>query len=154
MIAPITTLGLYGGPVPAPNEGLVPVVGPVVILAFILPLGGPVPNVILPPVPQSCQNSVPNIVLQALVVDQDGDPVDLSAAALLEFLLLAPDGVTQPVVASFVSNGYDGLIQYITDADDLTEVGLWQLQARLTFGTQVLLTRLGTFGVDSNVEDL
>lgn len=154
MLAPITTLATHGGPTAAPPIGLPAVAGPVVTLAFTLPLAGPVPSVIQPPVPQSCQNSSPNVALQVLVVDQAGAAVDVSEATGLQLWLLAPDGTPQPVQAAFVSNGLDGLIQHVVSAGELVEAGLWSVQAQLTFDTQVLLTRWGVFGVDANVADL
>lgn len=153
MLAPITTLTPNGLPGPAPAEGLVPPIGPIVILAFTLPIAGPVPNVIQPPVPQSCQNACPNVALQALVIDQAGAPVDLSAASSVSFWLLGPDGTPRPVVAALVNNGADGLIQYLTSNQDLPEAGTWALQAQLVFGSTVIVTRWAYFNVEPNVAD-
>lgn len=152
MLAPITTLGTYG-PSPYPGPGLVLVVGPIVDLAFVLPLAGPPPNVILPPMPQSCQNSVPNVALQVLVVDQDGNPVDISSATGLQLWLLAPDQTKVPVPAALVNNGLDGLLEAVTDADTLPQAGMWGIQAQLQFGTTILETRWGYFAALQNVVD-
>lgn len=153
MLAPITTLAPHGFLTSAPPEGLAPVVGPVVALEFILGLAGPVPNVILPAVPQSCQNSCPNVALQVLIIDQDGNVIDLSTASGLQFWLLEPGGPAIPVPASFVSNGMDGMIQFITNAGTLPVAGLWGIQAQLQFGISLLLSRWGYFAVESNVVD-
>ncbi len=154
MLAPITSLSSFGAPCGAPALGITPVVGPVVTLAFTLPIAGPVPNVIQAPVPQSCQNSMPNVQLEVEVVDQDGNAVDISSAIGLQLWLLAPDGSPRPVPAAFVSNGMDGLLEYTTSAEDLTEAGLWGLQAQLTFGAQILTTRWAYFAVEPNVVDI
>ncbi len=154
MLATITTRGRYGCPVHSPGPGVLPVVGPVVTLAFILPLAGPVPNVIQPPVPQSCQNAAPNVALQVQVVDQDGNPVDLSSALLLTLWLLAPGGAAVPVTAALVSNGRDGKLQYITNSGDLPQAGLWGVQAALNYGGNLLTTRWAYFAVEPNVVDL
>lgn len=153
MLAPITTLATSGGPGPSPAEGLAPPFGPLVTLSFTLPIAGPVPNIIQPPAPQSCQNSSPNVVLQAEIVDQDGEAVDLSEATGLQFWLLAPDGSSRPIPAAFTSNGMDGLIQYITTSQDLTEAGTWGIQAQLQFNTSFILTRWYYFAVLPNVVD-
>lgn len=153
MLTPITTLGLPGLLGSYPPPGNVPVVGPVVVLDFILALAGPPPNVIQPPVPQSCQNSVPNVALRALIVDQDGEAIDLSIASGLQFWLLAPDQTKVPVTASFLNNGMDGLIQAVTDADTLPQAGTWGLQAQLQFGAVMLESRWAYFSVLSNVVD-
>lgn len=153
MLAPITTLGLPGLLGNYPPPGVLPVVGPVVMLDFILSIAGAPPNVIQPPVPQTCQNSTPNVALQVLVVDQDGVTVDLSTATGLQLWLLAPDQTKIPVPAALVSNGLDGLLQAITDADTLPQAGTWGLQAQLQFGVTILETRWGYFNALINVVD-
>jgi hypothetical protein len=154
MLTPITTLGLPGLVGAWPPPGAAPVVGPVVTLAFTLPLAGPPQNVIQPPVPQTCQQSVPNVALQVLVVDQFGLPVDISEAEALQLWLLAPDGTKRPLAAAFVSNGLDGLLRAITDAATLPEAGAWGLQAQLQFGANLLETRWGYFAAAPNVVDV
>lgn len=153
MLTPITTLTLPGLVGSFPPPGVVPPVGPVVTLAFTLPLAGPPPNVIQSPVPQTCQNSVPNVALRVLVVDQDGAPVDLSTANQLQLWLLAPNQTKKPVAAALVSNGLDGLLEAMTDPDTLPQAGTWGLQAHLVFGANVLESRWGYFNVDANVVD-
>jgi hypothetical protein len=153
MLTPITTLGLPGLLGSFPPPGLVPPVGPVVTMNFTLALAGPPPNVIQPPVPQTCQNSVPNVALRVLLVDQDGAPIDISTANQLQFWLLAPDHTKKPVAAALVSNGLDGLLEALTDPDTLPQAGTWGLQAQLTFGANVLESRWGYFAVDANVVD-
>ena len=153
MLAPITTLGLPGLLGSYPPPGVSPVVGPLVTLDFILALSGPPPNIIQPPAPQSCQNSVPNVVLSVEVVDQDGNAVDISATTGLQLWLLAPDGTKVPVAAAFVSNGLDGLLEAVTDADTLPQAGTWGIQAQLQYGTTLLETRWAYFSVLPNVGD-
>lgn len=153
MLTPITTLAPHGLPGSWPPAGAVPLVGPLVVLDFTLPLAGPPPNLIQPPLPQSCQNSVPNVALRVLVVDQDGEAVDLSAASELQLWLLAPNQVKVPVAAALVSNGLDGLLQAITTADTLPQAGTWGVQAQLQYGETRLETRWSYFAVLPNVVD-
>lgn len=153
MLAPLTSLSPCGVPGSGGGLGLPHVAGPLVTLAFTLPLAGPVPSDLELDAPQSCQNSVPNVVLQVTVVDQDEQPIDVSAATSLQFWLRAPDGSPRPVPAAFASNGLDGKIQYVTSAEDLPEAGRWSLQAQLTFQTQVLLTRWASFRAKANIVD-
>lgn len=153
MLTPITTLALPGLLGSFPPPGPTPTVGPVVALDFVLPLAGPPPNIIQPPAPQSCQNSTPNVALRALIVDQDGQPIDLSTAEALQFWLLAPNQVKVPVPAAFVSNGMDGLIEAVTDANTLPQAGTWGIQAQLQFGASLLESRWGYFAVLTNVVD-
>lgn len=153
MLTPVTTLVATSLPGSYPGDGVAPVVGPVTVLAFTLPLAGPPPNVLQPPVPQTCQNSVPNVALRVLVVDQDGAAVDLSTALGLQLWLLAPNQTKKPVVAALVNNGMDGLLEAVTDATTLPQAGTWGIQAQLQFGTALLETRWGYFKVDANVVD-
>lgn len=152
MLTPITVLGTYGTS-PAPGPGPTLPAGPVFTLTFVLPIAGPVPNIILPPVPQSCQKYCPNISLQAEIVDQEGNVVDLSTASSLVILLSPPDGFAQEFPATLVSNGLDGLLQYLTVASDLNEVGSWGIQSQITYGATVLRTRWAYFSVEKNISD-
>lgn len=153
MLTVWTSPGPHGLPLAGEAEGFVPPAGPVTILAFTLPLAGPPPNTILPEAAQSCQRATPNVGLQVELLDQDGAPVPLGAASSLQFWLRAPDGVFFPVPAALVSNGLDGLMQYVTKAGDLAQVGLWALQAQAVFGPNVLLSRWAYFAVEPNVAD-
>ena len=49
--------------------------------------------------------------------------VDISDATTIEVVFLTPAGVARPRVASFVTDGADGLIRYICAAGDLDQVG-------------------------------
>lgn len=153
MLSPITALGTYGSCPANLAPGPSPVSGPVVTIAFDLAFAGLVPHDLVTTPPQQCQAETPNVALQVTVVDQNGNAVDVSAANVLQFWLLAPDGTPRAVGASFVSNGRDGLTQYVTTAQDLNEAGLWQIQGQLTFGAQVLLTSWGSFVAGPNIAD-
>lgn len=153
MLTPYTTLALPGLLGSFPPPGVNPVVGPLVVLDFVLALAGSPANIIQPPMPQSCQNSTPNVALQILVVDQDGDALDISAASALQIWLLAPNQTKIPITAAFVNNGMDGLIEAITDADTLPQAGTWGIQAQLQFGNTLLESRWGYFAALPNVVD-
>jgi hypothetical protein len=150
MLAPITTLAPFGLPFPAPGPGVIPVGGPISTLAFTLPLAGPVPS-LLQGAPQACQDSTPNVQLAVTVVDQDGNPVDLSAATSLQLWVQAPDGTPVPLPAAFGSNGLDGVLVYTTSAEDLTQDGLWRVQAAVGFGATTVTTFWGEFYVGPNI---
>lgn len=71
-----------------------------------------------------------------LEVKDDGVATDLSGATLKKILLQAPDGTVTEHDADFVTDGADGLIQYVTaSADDLSVAGEWLVQGRLTMPT-------------------
>ena len=65
------------------------------------------------------------------IVDQDGAIVDVSEATSKEILLKKPDKARTVLTktAIFVTDGIDGLIQYITVADDIDMTGIWEAQA-------------------------
>lgn len=67
------------------------------------------------------------------IVDQGGVIVDVSGATSKQILLKKPDVASTVLTkaAVFVTNGTDGLIQYITVVDDIDVTGIWEAQADL-----------------------
>ena len=71
--------------------------------------------------------------LELEVVEQ-GLVLDISAATNLKMRFQKPSGATVDQAASFVTDGSDGLIRYVTQAGDLDESGWWYRQALFTLG--------------------
>lgn len=63
------------------------------------------------------------------IVDQDGIPVPMDNSFVVTMTFLLPDKSTIDRTASFLTDGSDGIVKYITVAGDLTQAGRWQLQA-------------------------
>ncbi len=67
-------------------------------------------------------------VLLVTVVDQDGAPVDISAATTLRIYLTRPDRTTVTKTAVRDTTGTDGKMRYTTQAGDLNQDGTWKIQ--------------------------
>ena len=70
-----------------------------------------------------------SVAITIPVVDQDGNIVDISGASSKQILLKKPDKTVLTNTAAFVTDGTDGLLQYLTIADDIDQIGIWEAQA-------------------------
>ncbi len=86
-----------------------------------------------------------------ITVNDDGAPVDLSAASAKQIVFRKPSGVKVTKDALFVNSGSDGQIQYTTVNGDLDEAGYWKLQVYLVIGTDSWRTNTTTFRVHPNL---
>ena len=66
--------------------------------------------------------------MKATITDQDGAALDVSGASTLQLIFLKPNGVQVIQTATLTSGGTDGIIQYVTVADDLDVPGVWKSQ--------------------------
>lgn len=125
---------------------------PVLTLPFVLTVAGPVPFAFDGPL-QGCQETNDSIQLAVTVVDEGGLPISLRNASALTLALRAPDGTVADKAASLLTNGLDGGLQYTTTKADLTQAGVYQLQAEYVIGGLVQTTRWGRFRVGANLDD-
>jgi hypothetical protein len=58
----------------------------------------------------------------------DGVPADISGATLLQIRFERPDGSTFTRTAQIASNGLDGKVAYLVQANDLNQAGDWRYQ--------------------------
>ena len=59
--------------------------------------------------------------------------VDISTSTAREVIFLKPDGTTSTGhVGTFLTDGTDGIIKYITVVGDIDQAGPWKAQARIT----------------------
>lgn len=90
-------------------------------------------------------------IFQITIVDQNG-VVDLTNVDSKVIIFQRPDnGGGFQVQASLVTDGSDGLIKYVTQSGDLNQAGTWQIQGRITFGTDVFSTDIQKFKVYRNL---
>lgn len=81
--------------------------------------------------------------IQFLVKEcNDNDPdnpfeefVDISSATNMDIVFLKPDESKAPVTGSFVTDGTDSLLKYITVDGFLDQAGKWKAQAQITMPT-------------------
>jgi len=66
------------------------------------------------------------------VVDQDNAIVDLSTADTISLIFKKPNGSKDTKVASMVTDGTDGKMEYTTAVTDLDAAGLWKIQGLVT----------------------
>lgn len=103
---------------------------------------------------QFCQQGDVGIQFVVYVLDQNGDPVNLSAATNLQINLQVPDGTVEYLTASLLTNGMDGGITFTTIAGTLAEAGTWAIQAAFQLSGSTFNTQLGVFQVNANVQGI
>jgi len=86
-----------------------------------------------------------------VIVEADGLPIDISAATTKEFCFKLPDGVLKTRAASFVTDGTDGKLQYLSVAGDLSIAGTYTLQTHVITPGEEFHTAVDTFVVLSNI---
>jgi hypothetical protein len=69
-----------------------------------------------------------------VTVKEDGSALDISGASVKQIIFERPSGTTFTEDAVFVTDGSDGLIKHVTEADDLDESGRWAMQGYFTLG--------------------
>jgi hypothetical protein len=86
---------------------------------------------------------------------KDGDSiVDVSEAVAAEaktIYLLKPDNTLIVCEAEFKTDGVDGIIRYVTVANDLDQLGKWKIQARVNLSSGTWSSDINTFKVHDNL---
>lgn len=86
-----------------------------------------------------------------ITVKDGGEIVDLSTTTVKQIIFRKPDRSTLTKNASFVTDGTDGLIEYISVLNDLDTIGLWSIQVYLENPDGNWSSDIGTFRVHSNL---
>lgn len=84
-----------------------------------------------------------------LVVEEDGQPLDISTATAITYEFTAPDGIVTTKNAAFLTDGVDGKLVYTTASGDIDQVGVWKVRAAFTLGTWTGRTRQVALRVES-----
>jgi hypothetical protein len=79
------------------------------------------------------------------------DIVDLTGASAQSIVFLLPDKSVVTKTSVFKTNGTDGIIQYVTLADDLSQIGKWKLQAVVVLPTGIWSSDISEFKVHDNL---
>lgn len=87
----------------------------------------------------------------AQVVDQDNNIVDISTASQLQMIFKKPSGIKVAQSGVLYTNGTDGKMEYITQANDLNEHGLWKLQGYVVNPSGAWYSDQFTFPVARNL---
>ena len=82
---------------------------------------------------KSVQLDFINLAIVHQIVDEDGVAVNVAGTSVKNILLKKPvTGTVVTKAATLYTDGTDGKIQYLTIANDLNEVGVWETQADTT----------------------
>jgi hypothetical protein len=76
------------------------------------------------------------VPLDYTAVDETGAVINLQSATEKQYTIVRPDGSSEEVDATFITNGSDGKLRYVLDEVD--QVGIWKYRAFYT-------TPLGTY---------
>ena len=95
------------------------------------------------------------VVFEVDVIDQDGNPVDISNAVITtrQIIFVKPRIKTRLAKTGvLVNDGTDGKMKYTSVSGDLDEVGVYKIQASIVFVSGATLTTdIGTFEVAENL---
>lgn len=84
---------------------------------------------------------------------KDGDnTLNLVTSSVKEIHFQKPDGTVVEKTAQFRTDGSDGIIVYITVADDLDQTGSWKIQAKVTLPTGTWSSDIEKFKVYDNLK--
>lgn len=69
------------------------------------------------------------------IKNEQGQIVNLATVTIddIEIIFMKPDGTTLTKTASFVTDGTDGKVKYVTVATDLDAFGTWAIQAYVNY---------------------
>ncbi len=84
-------------------------------------------------------------------VQEDGVNIDISTATTTLIFLKKPSGTTTQYTATFVNDGSDGLMHYISVSGDIDEVGTWRGQGFVVLPQGEFFTERQSFKVNSNL---
>ena len=78
--------------------------------------------------------------------------VDISGATTKTLYFLKPDGTTKLTkTASFLTDGTDGILEYLTISGDLDVSGTWKIQAKVVLPSGEWSSDIGKFKVYDNI---
>ena len=101
----------------------------------------------------SIQQADAGVTFVAQVVDQSGNPINLSTATGLTFLLQYPDELTSvSVTGAFLTDGSDGRVTFNAQAGSLFQDGFYAIQFQFAMPGSISLTTVqGNFWAYANI---
>lgn len=90
-------------------------------------------------------------IFRASIKNDCGVIFDVSECTNKYLIFRNPNGIVSTKVASFYTNGEDGVIQYTTVENDLGVVGIWSVQAYVVFVDGEWKTNIRKFKVLDNI---
>ena len=93
-----------------------------------------------------------DIGTQFTVTVQDGTTVvDISTASTKQLIFKKPGGTILTKSTSFVTDGTDGKMQYVSVDGDLSDDGVWKMQGKVIIGGNTFSTDITSFKVYKNL---
>ncbi len=93
-----------------------------------------------------------DIGTQFTVTVQDGTTVvDISTASTKQLIFKKPGGTILTKSTSFVTDGTDGKMQYVSVDGDLSDDGVWKMQGKVVIGGNTFSTDITSFKVYRNL---
>ena len=86
-----------------------------------------------------------------VIVDKNLNPIDISSATVKKIYFKKGNGSKLAKTGSFLTNGKDGIIEYIAIANDIDIPGRWQMQGRVEMPDGKYYSEIVTFQVNSNI---
>jgi hypothetical protein len=86
-----------------------------------------------------------------ITITEDSGIVDLSSSTNITITFSRPDGTINSVSAGFYTDGTDGIISYQSIEGDLTVAGMYKIQAKVEFSSQMYYSSIQTFRVYPNL---
>ena len=93
-----------------------------------------------------------DIGTQFTVTVQDGTTVvDISTASTKQLIFKKPGGTILTKSTSFVTDGTDGKMQYVSVDGDLSDDGVWKMKGKVIIGGNTFSTDITSFKVYRNL---
>lgn len=90
-------------------------------------------------------------IFRLTITDETGAPVDVSSATVKKIYLRKPSAELLEKTAVFMTDGTDGVIQYVAVSGDLDEIGEWTIQAYVELTSWKGHSQVITFPVYENI---
>lgn len=89
--------------------------------------------------------------LRLNVLDCNDAALDISDATSIDIVLKKPSGTSVTKTGSFVTDGSDGVIQYVVESGVIDENGSWKIQGVVTVNDYQWHSSIKTFKVSRNI---
>jgi hypothetical protein len=91
--------------------------------------------------------------IRLVIVDSDGDPIDISSYTTGKTVFLREPFANKTVsfIATYVTNGVDGELQFTPTSGDLDRPGKWEGQIKLATASAAVYTAVFEFNVDKKI---
>ena len=90
-------------------------------------------------------------VITVAVQDEDEEVLDISDATALTLYLRKPNRTYLTKTPTLYTDGTDGMVTYTSISGDWSVSGTWGVEVKVTFGTTVYNSSIGTFAVKETV---